>query len=89
MKFRGVLMSPVTCPAAVSFRSGPTVKTAMLLCPRLDTYTKFPDGCRMHSAVEFPSTGIGSVESDCTTSFLPPGRSSLTTFTVESSSPQT
>ena len=43
----------------------------------------------MHSAVELPFTGSGRVESDCTTSLLPPARSSFTTFTVESSSPQT
>ena len=38
-----------------------TLNTAMLLCPRLDTYTNLPSGERMHSAVEFPLSGFGSV----------------------------
>src|SRR5262245_6160281 len=50
LKFRGTLMSPVMCPAAVSLRSSFTLNTAMLLCPRFDTYTNFPSGDRMHSA---------------------------------------
>src|SRR5579863_9018202 len=37
LKFRGVLMLPVMWPAAISLPSPPTLNTATLLCPRLET----------------------------------------------------
>jgi hypothetical protein len=61
-KFRGVCPRVGWYSTSVSAPPAPTVKTAMLSCPRLDPYTNRPLGCTAISAVEPVVTSAGLVE---------------------------